>query len=89
MITSEVIHENLVVVRYLWEIHPINLQSSRAQRFSMVGSLVGLLEANVSKLTQNNQIFRNEFVCSQNHFSKISALIIECKILTSIMLLYT
>ena len=27
---------------------------------------------NFSKLTHNNQIFRNEFVCSQNHFSKIS-----------------
>ena len=45
------------------------------------------IEANFSKLTHNNQIFRNEFVCSQNHFSKISARIIEYKILTPLMLL--
>ena len=48
----------------------------------------GFVEANFSKLTHSNQIFRNEFVRNQYHFSQISAQIFEHKILTSLMLLY-
>ena len=80
IITNEVIPENLVVVLIFEKFTSINLPSSSAQR--------RFIEANFSELTHNNQIFRNEFVCSQNHFSKISVHIIECKILTSLMLLY-
>ena len=62
--------------------------SHRVAALSSSRRIGRFIEANFSKLTHNNQIFRNEFVCSQNHFSKISARIIECKILTSLMLLY-
>ena len=41
MITNEVIPENMVVVRYFEKFTSINLPLSSAQRFSMVGSLVG------------------------------------------------
>ena len=38
------------------------------------------IEVNFSKLTDNNQIFRNDFDCIHYHLSKISSQIIECKI---------
>ena len=51
--------------------HQVALSASR-------GRFIGMfIEANFSKLTHNNQILRNEFVCSQNHFSKISAQIVQ------------
>ena len=34
---------------------------------------------NFSKLTDNNQIFRNDFDCIHYHICKISSKIIECK----------
>ena len=38
------------------------------------------IEMNFSKLTHNNQIFRNDFVCIHYHLCKISPQTIECKI---------
>ena len=43
------------------------------------GSFIGV---NFSKLTHNNQIFRNDFVCNHYHLCKLSAQTIECKIFT-------
>ena len=54
----------------------INLPSSWALPD---GRFIG---ANFSKLTHNNQIFRNNFVCDHYHICKLSAKTIECKIFT-------
>ena len=43
------------------------------------GRFIGV---NFSKLTHNDQIFRNEFVCNHYHLCKLSAQTIECKIFT-------
>ena len=88
MITNKVIPENLLVVHWLWGIHPYK-PTIEYRSVLLDGRFIGrFIEANFSKSTHNNQIFRNEFVCGQNHVSKISAQIIECKILTSLMLVY-
>ena len=39
------------------------------------------MEANFSKLTDNNQIFRNDFDCIHYQLCKISSEIFECKII--------
>ena len=67
-------------------IHKPTIEEHSASRwYRFIGRFI---KANFSKLTQN-QIFRNEFVCSHYHFSEISALIIECKILISHIILCT
>ena len=46
------------------------------------------IEVNFSKLTDCNQIFRNEFVSIHYHLGEISCQIIECKFFLSIYELY-
>ena len=52
---------------------PVNLRCALLDgRFTVV---------NFSKLTHNNQIFRNDLVCNHYHLCKLSVQTIECKFL--------
>ena len=42
-------------------------------------SVFKFIEVNFLKLTDNNQIFRNDFYCIHYHLRKISSQIIKCK----------
>ena len=57
----------------------MNVPSRSAERSLLDGRFIGV---NFSKLTHNNQIFRNDFVCNHYHLRKLSAQTIECKIFT-------
>ena len=64
-----------------------NFQKFASTNLPAIEKLWALLDCwfigvNFSKLTHNNQIFRNGFVCNHYHLCKLSALTIECKIFT-------
>ena len=50
------------------------------QKLDYDWSVHKFIEVNFSKLTDNSQIFRNDFDCIHYHLCKISSQIIECKI---------
>ena len=57
----------------------INLPYIEKRWAPLDGRFIGV---NFSKLTHNNQIFRNDFVCNHYHLCKFSAQTIECNIFT-------
>ena len=76
--------ENLLAVRLLWEIQfykVIEGPITALQTLDCDWSLDNFIEADLSKLTDSNQIFSNNFVSIHYHLCKISTQIIECKIL--------
>ena len=58
---------------------PAILSAILAQHFKCC-TVHRFIEMYFSKLTNNNQIFRNDFDCIHHHLCKISCQIIECKI---------
>ena len=81
MKANKVIPENLVAVRWLWEIYLYK----RMEQPITAGYLEGcdwllhrFIEVNFSKSTNSNQIFRNNFVCLYYYLCKISTQINEC-----------
>ena len=78
---NKAIHQNFVV-HWLWEIHlhkhiegPITVERLKCCDWSHYEHT----EVNFSKLTHNNKIFRNDFVCIHYYFCKISSQNKECK----------
>ena len=57
-----------------------NDQSQHLQTLDCDWSVHNFIEVNFSKLTDNNQIFRNDFDCIHYNLCKISSQTIECKI---------
>ena len=76
MNANKVNPEYLVAVLYKHMDGPI----TAFQTIDCDWSLHKVIGVNFSKLTDNNQIFRNDFVCIHYHLCKISSQIIECKI---------
>ena len=84
MKVNKVIPENLVAVLYLWEIY---FYKSMAQPITALQTpdcdwlRLWFIEVNFSKLTDSNQIFKNDFVCLYYHLCKISTQINKCNII--------
>ena len=79
MTENKDIPENLVIVRSFWEIRLCNVTCDQSLLSKTIGcnwSVEAFMEANFSKLTHNNQIFRNGFIFSHYHLCNISAQII-------------
>ena len=60
----------------------INISRDRSQnskRLTIYNALYKFTEVNFSKLTHNNEFFRNDFVCIHYRLWKILSQIIECK----------
>ena len=53
-------------------------QSESSVWRAVIGRTLFFIEVNFSKLTDSNQIFRNDFVCIHYHLCKISTKFIEC-----------
>ena len=80
----EVNQKNLVAVRKLCEIPLYKRLDGPITTLQMLDcdwSIHKFVEANFSKLTDNNHIFRNDFDSIHYDLCKISSPIIECKIL--------
>ena len=80
-IKFKVIPENLIAVLLLLEIYlckPMEQPITALQTPDCDWLLYRYTEANFSKLTDSNQIFRKDFVCLNYHLCKMSSKIIEC-----------
>ena len=83
MITKSVLKIWLLSVNFE-KFTSINLWTDQSQTalqtLDRYWSVHKFTEVNFSMLTDNNQIFKNDFDCIHYHLSKISSQIIECKI---------
>ena len=78
---NEFIPENLVALHQLREIYLYKIMEQPITALQTLDCdllLHWFIEVNFSKLTDSNQIFRNDFVGLQYHLCKISSKIIEC-----------
>ena len=81
MLTKSILKIWLLLVNFE-KFTSINLWTDQSQRSNLDCDLSvhKFIEINFSKLTDDNQIFRNDFHCIHYHLYKISSQIIECKI---------
>ena len=88
MNANKAFHKKFIAVRQLWEIYLNRLICGPVTAFQTLGcdwSLYKFIEVNLSKLTHNNQIFKNDFICIHYHLCKTLSQITECKILLTMI----